>query len=97
MNSSSSAGATAITELVGNAVVAMSEINMMLDTLGDASRLAMGALEPEPEPAKLDAIVTDALALLDPETRARITFESTATQLVGLWDRTCCVGSSRTW
>lgn len=75
-----------VTEAVKTAVVAVNEINIMLDTLGDASRLAMGALEPDPEPAKLDAIVGDALALLDAELRSRITFESSATQLVGLWD-----------
>ena len=75
-----------MTEAVSTAVVAMNEINVMLDTLGDASRLAMGALEPDPEPAKLEGIVTDALALLDPESRNRITFESSADQLVGLWD-----------
>jgi signal transduction histidine kinase len=75
-----------VTELVKNAVVAVNEINIMLDTLSDASRLAMGALDPDPEPAKLDAIVTEALALLDPESRARITFESQATGLVGMWD-----------
>ena len=75
-----------ITEVVKSAVVAVNEINIMLDTLGDASRLAMGALEPEPEPAKLDAIVADALALLDAETRRQIDFEPSADQLVGLWD-----------
>jgi signal transduction histidine kinase len=75
-----------VTEHVKNAVVAVNEINIMLDTLSDASRLAMGALEPDREPAKLEAIVTDALALLDPETRARISFERHATRLVGLWD-----------
>lgn len=75
-----------VTEAVKTAVIAMNEINVMLDTLGDASRLAMGALEPDPEPAKLDAIVGDALALLDAESRSRITFESSATQLIGLWD-----------
>ena len=75
-----------ITDVVKSAVVAVNEINTMLDTLGDASRLAMGALEPEPEPAKLDAIVTDALALLDPETRRQIEFEPSADPLVGLWD-----------
>ena len=75
-----------MTEAVSTAVIAVNEINVMLDTLGDASRLAMGALEPDPEPAKLDAIVGDALALLDAESRSRITFESSATQLVGLWD-----------
>jgi signal transduction histidine kinase len=75
-----------LTGIVSDAVVAMNEINVMLDTLGDASRLAMGALEPDLEPARLDAIVTDALALLDPETRSQITFEPPAEHLVGLWD-----------
>jgi signal transduction histidine kinase len=46
----------------------------------------MGALEPDPEPAKLDAIVADALALVDRETRGRITVESKSDHLVGLWD-----------
>jgi signal transduction histidine kinase len=75
-----------MTELVNDAVVAVNEINIMLDTLSDASRLAMGALEPDREPAKLDAIVTEALALLDQETRDRITFDSRSSHLVGLWD-----------
>lgn len=75
-----------VTDAVKTAVIAANEINVMLDTLGDASRLAMGALEPDPEPAKLDAIVGDALALLDAESRSRITFASSATQLIGLWD-----------
>jgi signal transduction histidine kinase len=77
---------TRMTEVVTSALVAVNEINIMLDTLGDASRLSMGALEPEPEPAKLDAIVADALALLDAETRRQIEFEPSADQLVGLWD-----------
>lgn len=75
-----------ITEVVTSAVVAVNEINVMLDTLGDASRLAMGALEPDPEPAKLDAIVADALALLDAETRRQIDVEPSTDPLVGLWD-----------
>ncbi|MDF2733726.1 MAG: histidine kinase [Chloroflexota bacterium] len=75
-----------ITDVVMSAVVAVNEINIMLDTLGDASRLAMGALKPDPEPAKLDAIVADALALLDAETRRQIAFAPSADPLVGLWD-----------
>lgn len=75
-----------IAEVINSAVVAANEINIMLDTLGDASRLAMGALKPDPEPAKLDAIVGDALALLDADTRRQIAFEPAADQLVGLWD-----------
>ena len=72
--------------IVTDAVVAMSEINVMLDTLGDATRLAMGALEPDLEPARLDAIDTDALTLLDVETRQQISFEPSTDHLVGLWD-----------
>jgi signal transduction histidine kinase len=72
--------------IVTDAVVAMNEINVMLDTLGDATRLAMGALEPDLEPARLDAIVSDALALLDVDTRQQISFEPSADHLVGLWD-----------
>jgi signal transduction histidine kinase len=75
-----------LTDVVTSAVVAMNEINTMLETLGDATRLAMGALEPDPEPAKLDAIVGDALALLDAESRDRITFVASADHLMGLWD-----------
>jgi signal transduction histidine kinase len=75
-----------LTEIVTDAVIAMNEINVMLDTLGDATRLAMGALEPDLEPARLDAIVTDALALLDVESRNQIAFEPSADHLVGLWD-----------
>jgi signal transduction histidine kinase len=75
-----------VTGLVNDAVIAVNEINTMLDTLGDASRLAMGALEPDREPAKLEAIVGDALTLLDPESRRRISFEASAHHLVGLWD-----------
>jgi signal transduction histidine kinase len=72
--------------IVTDAVVAMNEINVMLDTLGDATRLAMGALEPDLEPARLDAIVSDALALLDVDTRQQISFEPSADHLVGMWD-----------
>lgn len=75
-----------LTAIVKDAVVGVSEINFMLDTLADASRLAMGALESDLEPAKLDAIVGDALALLDAESRSRITVVASADHLVGLWD-----------
>ena len=75
-----------VTALVKDAVVGVNEMNTMLDTLGDASQLAMGALKPDREPAKLEAIVTDALALLDTESRNKISFETSAHHLIGLWD-----------
>ncbi|MBA2299167.1 MAG: RsbRD N-terminal domain-containing protein [Chloroflexi bacterium] len=75
-----------VTALVKDAVVGVNEMNTMLDTLGDASQLAMGALKPDREPAQLEAIVTDALALLDTESRRKISFETSAHHLIGLWD-----------
>ncbi len=75
-----------VTDIVKDAVVATNEINIMLDTLGDASRLAMGALKPDPEPAKLEAIVMDALALVDEDTRRRIAYRPSGDHLVGMWD-----------
>jgi signal transduction histidine kinase len=75
-----------LTAIVHDAVIGVSEINTMLDTLGDASRLAMGALKPDPEPARLDAIVGDALTLLGKESRDRITYVASTDHLVGLWD-----------
>ncbi len=76
-----------VAEVVEGAVVAVTEINAMLDTLGDASRVAMGALVTDPEPARLDTIVEEALALLDREARARIRYQASTTErFIGLWD-----------
>jgi signal transduction histidine kinase len=46
----------------------------------------MGALKPDPEPARLDAIVGDALTLLGKESRDRITYVASTDHLVGLCD-----------
>ena len=76
-----------IAELVDGAVLAVGEVNTMLDTLGDASRIAMGALEPAREPASLDEIVSSGIALLDPEARARVRVTPpTDGRLIGVWD-----------
>ena len=60
---------------------------MMIDTLSDASRVAMGALNAEPEPVSLEHIVRDAVAALGPEGRDRVRVQvARGGRLIGLWD-----------
>jgi signal transduction histidine kinase len=76
-----------IADILGEAVVAVAEINTMLDTLGDATKVAMGAVAPNVEPSSLGRIVAEAIALLDVDARGRIDYEPTDSgRLVGLWD-----------
>ncbi len=76
-----------IRELVRDAMVASREMTATLDTLSDASRLAMGALELNLEPAELRGIVAEGLDLLDPDSRARIVIEpGTLPSAIGEWD-----------
>jgi signal transduction histidine kinase len=76
-----------VAEVVGDAVVAVTEINAMLDTLGDATRVAMGSIDSNREPASLEAIVDEALALLGHDARARIDLDTPdGPRLVGEWD-----------
>src|SRR5205085_2870600 len=57
-------------------------------TLADASRIAMGALDLEREPAILRHLVTEAVEVLDRDTRARIDRQGAlADGAVGNWDR----------
>ena len=68
-------------------MVASQEMTATLDTLSDASRLAMGALELNLEPAELRGIVAEGLELLGPEARARIVIEPvTLPAAIGEWD-----------
>lgn len=77
----------AIEDLLHDAMVASQEMTATLDTLSDASRLAMGALELNAEPAELRGIVAEGLELLDPEARARILIEpATLPSAIGEWD-----------
>lgn len=79
--------ASRIADILAGAVVAAGEVSMMLDTLGDATRIAMGALEPDLEPVDLERVVSDAVALLEPDARARVEVENlSAARLLGLWD-----------
>jgi signal transduction histidine kinase len=79
--------AASIEDLLRDAMVASQEMTATLDTLSDASRLAMGALELNLEPGELRGIVAEGLGLLDPEARARIVIEpETLPSAIGEWD-----------
>ncbi len=74
-------------EAVGDALYATAELVEMIDTLNDASRVAMGALDPDLEPASLEAIVRDALDTFGAATRDRVTLDiADGGHLIGNWD-----------
>src|SRR5215203_2672498 len=50
--------------LVHDALLATTELVTMIDTLSDASRVAMGALDADPEPVSLDHVVRDTVGTL---------------------------------
>jgi signal transduction histidine kinase len=78
-----------VTEAVHDALLATTELVTMIDTLSDASRVAMGALEADPEPVSLDHVVRDTVATLGAETRVRVRVAiEPGSNLIGLWDPT---------
>jgi signal transduction histidine kinase len=76
-----------VREGVQDALIATNELVAMVETMSDASRVAMGALEPDPEPCRLDAVVRGAVEALGSAGRERIRLVQTdGTHLIGLWD-----------
>jgi signal transduction histidine kinase len=76
-----------VSEAVHDAVLATTELVTMIDTLSDASRVAMGALNPDLEPASLEHVVRDAVEALGEEGRRRVRLEvASGARLIGLWD-----------
>ncbi len=74
-------------ESVGDALVATGELVAMIDTLSDASQVAMGALNADPEPASLEAITREAVDAFGAAARGRVTLElPSGPHLIGLWD-----------
>lgn len=74
-------------EAVDDALSATHELVAVLDTLNDASRVATGAMDPDPEPASLEGIVRDTADALGPTARARLTIVAPDDhRLIGLWD-----------
>lgn len=78
-----------VSEAVHDALLATTELVAMIDTMTDASRVAMGALDADLEPASLEHVVRDAVGALGPEGRERVKIEvADGGHLIGLWDPT---------
>lgn len=74
-------------EAVTDALTATSELVAMIDTLSDASRVAMGALDADLEPASLEAIVRASLEAMGATARNRVELRiAEGPHLIGLWD-----------
>ena len=76
-----------VADSVQDALVATSEIIGMIDTLSDASRVVLGALEADPEPVSLAAVVRTVVDSFGAAARDRFVVEAPpGGALVGLWD-----------
>jgi len=76
-----------VREAVGDALSASTELTAMIDTMSDASRVALGELDHDPEPASLEEIVRSSIAAFGESARDRVTLEvPTGRHLIGLWD-----------
>ncbi|MGK2851645.1 MAG: ATP-binding protein [Candidatus Limnocylindrales bacterium] len=74
-------------EVVRDALSATLELAAMIDTLSDASRIAMGELDPDPEPASLEDVVSSSIAAFGETARDRVTLDMPGGRhLIGLWD-----------
>ena len=72
---------------VRDALSATSELVAMIDTLSDASRIAMGELDPDLEPASLEEVVRSSVAIFGEAARERVTLDvPQGRHLIGLWD-----------
>lgn len=74
-------------ETLDGGLYAAQEMNLIVDTLADASRVAMGAVELDLEPVRVGEVVRDALELIEPQTRDRIQVGPLAPETFGDWDR----------
>jgi signal transduction histidine kinase len=72
---------------IADALSATTELVAMIDTMSDASRVAMGALDPDPEPVSLEAVVHDTVAAFGAADRTRMRIDvADGPRLIGLWD-----------
>ena len=77
-----------LAETIDGALIATQEMTLLIETLADASRIAMGAIDLEREPTNLRQVIEEAIELLEPESRARIRSTSDIQRdAVGDWDR----------
>lgn len=77
-----------LSEAVDDALLATLELVDMIDTLSDASRVAMGALRLETEPVILDHVVRERIAALGATARDRVHLQVRPGRLMGAWDPT---------
>ncbi len=76
-----------VRESIEDALSATTELVAMIDTMSDASRVALGELDAEPEPASLEQIVRESIAAFGESARARVTLDApVGHRLIGLWD-----------
>lgn len=76
-----------VRESVADALSATTELMAMIDTMSDASRVAVGELDPDPEPASLEEIVRSSLVAFGESARERVTVHvPEGRHLIGLWD-----------
>jgi signal transduction histidine kinase len=76
-----------IRETIDDAIAATDELVALVDTMSDASRVAMGALQVDPEPASLEALVRDAIEMFGAAARARVRLDVPDNHhLIGMWD-----------
>ena len=74
-------------ESVGDALLASGELVAMIDTLSDASRVATGSLQPDPEPTALDAVIREAVDAFGETARTRVQLRiAPGPRLIGSWD-----------
>jgi signal transduction histidine kinase len=74
-------------ESVADALAATIELVAMIETLSDASRLVLGVIEADLEPASLGAIVRSAVDAFGSSARERVIVQAPpGGTLIGLWD-----------
>ncbi len=72
---------------IDDALSATTELVAMIETMSDASLVAMGALDPDPEPVSLEAVIHDTVNSLGAAARERLrVVVDDGPRLVGLWD-----------
>jgi signal transduction histidine kinase len=72
---------------IDDALSATTELVAMIETMSDASLVAMGALDPDPEPVSLEAVIHDTVDSLGAAARERLrVVVDDGPRLVGLWD-----------
>ena len=74
-------------QTVGDALSATTELVLMIDTMSDASHVAMGQLQPDLEPTSLEEVVRSSVTAFGEAARSRVVVEVPAGRhLIGLWD-----------